>query len=700
MNKYRSNSDVHWLTALWPFQIKLSMARYAGRALWGYALLGVAVLGSVLTVLWRLTARPRLRVPEGVSSLGNSHKSHRDAAVSQNLTVEPITSTVAAPSVEERSSIDLGRFPLLTLTTAIGLLLVAFAYLGGHTEAAGADLLFWLGMLTIFIPCASRIISSGPNRTERIALIILLGMGLYLVKVLHSPVGFTHADEFDHWRAASDILHTQQLFSTNPLLPISPSYPGLAIVETAVMSVTGLDTFAAGVIVIGVARLVLMLAVFLAFERLTGAPRTAGIATLIFTANPGFVFFSALVVYESLGTAITVVAILATVEYTRGSGDLRMLAIAVVATGTVIVTHHLTSYALLTLLILWAVIDAVIRRNLASGPAPIALAGAGMVIAWLLVTDSIFDYLVTPLVATANETMSILVGDMSFRNVFEKYSGPVVPLWERVVATAGVVLVLLGLPLGIWRIWIFHRSNAPVFLLGIVALAYPIPVALRFLMHGTEIGARAAPYVFFAVSLVLALTLVLLIPATHSPRRLALVVTMVTVLFVSGVLQGQTGGWARLPGPYLVSAHTRSVEPQAIYVSVWARDELGPGNRYATDQQNRQRIGSQGEQTPVSHFADGVEVSPLFFSLEFGSEEAELIKQGRVEYLFVDRRLSTGLPMVGFYIDPGEENAFQHEEPIPLTALTKFDDLPGISKIFDTKDISLYDVRAIANETR
>ena len=64
-------------------------------------------------------------------------------------------------------------------------------------------------------------------------LVILLGLALYAVKVLHSPTGFTHFDEFLHWRSALDVVERQRLFVPNSLLPISPHYPGLEIVTLA-----------------------------------------------------------------------------------------------------------------------------------------------------------------------------------------------------------------------------------------------------------------------------------------------------------------------------------------------------------------------------------------------------------------------------------------------------------------------------------
>src|SRR5262245_54751519 len=79
-----------------------------------------------------------------------------------------------------------GRFPILCLTNSLALVLVALAYSASRLDVAWAPGLFWLSLLAIFVPTASRIVAPDATRRERIALVLLLGIVLYLVKVLQS----------------------------------------------------------------------------------------------------------------------------------------------------------------------------------------------------------------------------------------------------------------------------------------------------------------------------------------------------------------------------------------------------------------------------------------------------------------------------------------------------------------------------------
>jgi hypothetical protein len=109
------------------------------------------------------------------------------------------------------------------------------------------------------MPVAVRLLKVDVSRTERIGLVLVLGVALYCVKVLQSPTAFIQFDEFLHVRTAIDILEDGRLFGTNSLLPVSPRYPGLEIATTAIVNLTGLSIFLSGVILLLAARVVFVL---------------------------------------------------------------------------------------------------------------------------------------------------------------------------------------------------------------------------------------------------------------------------------------------------------------------------------------------------------------------------------------------------------------------------------------------------------
>ena len=94
-------------------------------------------------------------------------------------------------------------------------------------------------------------------------------------------------------------------------------------------------------------------------------------------------------------------------------------------------------------------------------------------------------------------------------------------------------------------------------------------------------------------------------------RYIALLTVPLIVIFVGNVMVGVGPSWSRLPGPYLVSADSRSIDPQSVDAASWTLSYLGSNNRIATDRVNGLIFGAGANQYPVAHVNSGVDVSPL-----------------------------------------------------------------------------------------
>src|SRR5512145_1550997 len=166
--------------------------------------------------------------------------------------------TTTLPSTTDSRSVSSthlwGWLPALALMGAGGLLLVSIANSLARSGREGVEWLFWVGLLMLVLPVLLRLTSAQPTRRERVGLLILLGLGLYLAKFMHSPYSFTFSDEFIHLYNSEMTSRTEELFNPNPILAVTALYPGLASVTTALAALSGLPFFEAGLVVIGFAR--------------------------------------------------------------------------------------------------------------------------------------------------------------------------------------------------------------------------------------------------------------------------------------------------------------------------------------------------------------------------------------------------------------------------------------------------------------
>src|ERR1700730_9061245 len=271
---------------------------------------------------------------------------------------EMVRTSYAYQKTEGRT--DWGWLPLVALTNSLGVFSVAYAYTGARDGGSGASetvFFFLLGLLLIFVPSLIRLISPTASRFERISLLCVTGISFYLVKVMYSPLYFSYFDEILHWRTANDIVSSGHLFSNNSLLPVGPFYPGLEIVTDGLTKLSGLNTFISGTIVVGVARLVMVLALFLLYEWITKSARIAGIAMILYMTNPHFLFFDAQYAYESLALPLATLVLYVIAHHITLSNDrLTITLIACINLGAIAVTHHITDYIFDGFLLLWAIL--------------------------------------------------------------------------------------------------------------------------------------------------------------------------------------------------------------------------------------------------------------------------------------------------------------------------------------------------------
>ena len=210
---------------------------------------------------------------------------------------------------------------MLCSAAGLGALAVADEASRRETTSVPTYLLFWLGLLLIVFPVALRALAPDASSRERLTLIVVFGLALYLVKVIGSPYTFTFVDEYVHVRNTHDILAMRHLFNLEPVLPTAAYYPGLGALTAGVVDLTGLSMFAAGLAVLGVTRVIVCACCYLIFESVTHSGRAAAAACLIYMANPMFLLWSSTFAYENLALPLGAFVIWWLGWGRRGSGD-------------------------------------------------------------------------------------------------------------------------------------------------------------------------------------------------------------------------------------------------------------------------------------------------------------------------------------------------------------------------------------------
>ena len=570
-----------------------------------------------------------------------------------------------------------------------------YSYADTHPPGRTEFTLFWLGQLVWLAPAVARLFGSSAGRAERLALVAATGLFEFAPKVLRSPYGLLFPDELAHGLQIDLIREAGHPFVANPLLPIVEFFPGLHTVVVALRDLTGLSTFAAGMVLVALLHVVAVAGVWVLAERYYSA-RVAGVAALLFAFNPAFMFFDSQVSYESLGIVL-VIWVLVCVAGIQTSLEADGRAGAWIATGCIlaaacVTTHHLSSYVMAIVLCGIAAIS-IVRWRSGAGTAQeavamTALAGVATAsaVVWLVFIGSrVVAYLSPHLSQGLGQIFSLIRDEQPNRTLFQASS---FPAYEKAAAYLTPVLLGLGVLARLrWRNPRPQRGGVAVIGFALLGLVY-FP-SLPFMVTSQSEGARrlwAFAYIGLAVWLAPAIAAAL----DGVARRWRVTKTWAVGLGVIVVLVGnvsvQANAAYRFPGPYLYGSDTRSYTPELVTAAMWFRDAVGPGQRVIAARDEALAFGTVGEDVAVG--STGFPIWELYYSAGLPSPMlVAQLKSSGYAYVVIDQRMAESLPIAGVYFATGEP-AFL--SPPAEASLDKFDRVAWASKLYGTVHLAIY----------
>jgi hypothetical protein len=597
------------------------------------------------------------------------------------------------------------RVVAVALAVAAGVLVQAYVgYIGRDTGNPPA-VLFWLSLALMYGAATLAVLTSQFTRAQSVVIVTLVWVGMQLTRLVLYPSLLVYHDELIHVRVLGDILSTHHLFTPNSILPVTARYSGLEILSAGVADVTGLSAHVAGAIVLVLARLIMALALFLIVERIARSHRVAAAASLIYVANPQFLFFNSQYSYQTLALPLCFAFVYLVVRLERAP---RAVAWPSLLAGALAIAacHHLTAAGLVALLGVWSLVCVFQGRRPRYLNAALLLTASSILVWGFFARHTIVPY-ISAIAHNNVQSVQQLIAGHSHHVFFKDSAGDTTPVWERLASLTSVLLLIAALPVALWsaRAFLRTRRAAPL-VLCLIAAAYPV-IPLGHLTNASgEVADRSSGFIFAGVSFLLAWWAFAIRHTGHrrgeTRKRLrvlaaACVFASGLVLFVGGTVVGAGPSWLRAPGEYLVSADNRSVDVLALAASRWLGDHAAPGKRLYSDRTNELLASALGHEHSLTSLADGIDNGSLSRLLLAPASPSDVgvVRESKLQLLLVDRRLATDLPHVGVYTDNGEYGGQSRTKPPPQSAVTKFDHVPGANRIYDNGALSLYEVRGL-----
>jgi hypothetical protein len=322
----------------------------------------------------------------------------------------------------------------------------------------------------------------------------------------------------------------------------------------------------------------------------------------------------------------------------------------------------------------------------AGGPGALALAALVAAAAWLVYVASLTLHYLSPVFSRAMFSLiQTMGGEATGRVLFQSTTGSVSPVWERLVGIAAVLLCLVGLPFGLRQVWRRHLQHPLMLLLTGAALAYFALLGLRFVPAAWEIGNRSSEFVFIGLALVLAVA--------RFPRWLPRVLLNAAILII--LAGGVIAGWSsqlRTAQVYQVVVGQQVLQPAGLTAAEWVRAHLGPGNNFAADESNGRFLMAYGDQYALAGREQSLK--SIFESDSLQDWQLGVLRKSQIAYMAVDRRVVSSDNMAGYFFDRGQSWPLADDELLPPQNYGKFDQQPLVSRLYDSGDLVIYDVRA------
>ncbi len=583
-----------------------------------------------------------------------------------------------------------GYLAPIGLCAGMGVLVCSYANALSRQMLDPSLAILWAGILLIALPIFYRLTSRDASPAERLALVCLLGLSLYAVKLIRDAPIFIFSDEPVHAFNANEIAAHDHLFRFNPILPVTPSYPGLEGAASALMKITGLSSYWAGAVVIAVSRLSLMAGLFLLFRRISNSARIAGLAVAIYTANFNFVYWGTQFSYESLSLPIFIVVLMAIAERGAKPRDWARDWVAPIVLGisAIVVTHHLTSYALAAFLAGLALAYWLVERRWTwQNPWPYAAVTAGLATVWLLlVANSTFGYL-SPVLGGAFEAIfNTASGGEPPRKLFvgKGSAAPVAPVLARAVALLSIFLLLAALPFGLRNAWRRYRRQPFALVFCVAAIGFFSTLALRLAPAAWETGNRAGEFLFIGLAFVLACAGL----QNWAPRNRPRIGRAVLTVALGVVLVGDMiAGWPwdlQLASPVRARAEGGTISSPPLALAEWARRNTPEDSRFAAGIADARLLLAPGERIALAGKYPDIE--DILLEPAISNWELPLLQGHDIRYIVADARDVARDSSRGFSFSTEDELI------IPKSAVVKFKEIPGVKRIYSSGEMSVYDL--------
>lgn len=582
-------------------------------------------------------------------------------------------------------------YKLAMIFIGLGAIAISQSYLLGYKGEFNYTF-FWIGILFAVIPTLIAVLNID-NQPKILILLFLFGALLYLPIIFWSPTYFRFTDEILHLNSLEMILEKGNL-DINPIHQMSKYYPGLEFLTISFMKFAGLPLFPAAKILMGIVHSMILIFIYFAFKVITSSQKIAALGSIIYAANPGYIFFDALFSYETVGILLMIMLIYIIYRHLFSDNEkLSLTIISILTLFILVITHHFSSYMFSIFLILMFVsyyryskdnmkFIYTLKYNILT-----ILLIVGWIIYFAQLTTSYFGNMVS---SSFSSVLSFLVQGTAQREPFRLTTLPQYEIFiDRYIYIPLLFLLYAYCIYSIIRNRNsgYNSGHMPLILYGSMFF-FSLP--LIFTSAGKLFMYRSWSFIFIGLSFSVAIVLERLFDKKYmtTKKRLMTIPAFISIvlIIIGGISIGSSSSY-RDPN-YLDAAFPSSITLDVVRASDWFGTNFGSNNIILGDITIFTVFDGYGRQY--------VDTDPyLFYNQTLDSASIDYLStnfSGR--FIVIDNRITKKLSSFKYYFDGQEldmkDHIWGYTEPLPKQNIEKFNIYGGIYKIYDNGNINIY----------
>lgn len=592
---------------------------------------------------------------------------------------------------------------ILFILWACGIIITAMTY--HHAYSGPFDFeFFWMGILLSGLSLVRLILYDQIRRQYRLIILFILGLTFYLPIIFWSPNYFHFGDEILHY-TTSRLIQEQGNLDIDVNFDIAKFYPGISLTTVFLSEFSDTSIFFSGKLLIGIIHSMILIFMYLFFERVVQSERIPIIGAVIYAINSRYVLFDGFFSYESMALPLMVLTLFIFSKYMIDSEKMvpvkksyfRIL--GVVSISALVITHHFTSYMLLLFMIMISLI--VHRSKLIQYKKDIYIATSltfVLIFGWMIYNATTgFNYFGRFIRRSFTDILKMISTESTEQIIQrEPYWQAPIPYYEPVITKfLYMPLLIILFIVGVYFLKRERRfNNIWIYQLAAYGSIFFISLTLIFNKSAELFVYRSWAFLFIGTSFIIAFALdrVCNMKIDKYLKKIC-VYSIIVILLVGGVSAGLTYNF-RVPkldiNSINVAAGHSAITYDAITTAKWFEKYLGRYNTFYADRSLSASIGGYGIQKPVR-------ADKIFYPSYMNDRNVTTTLLGRsTNYIVVDNRIAKFLAEYKSYFSVAETYTegvlYGRTDTFPKKRLEKFDESNFIYKIYSNGNINTYKI--------